>query len=126
LQEALAMASNPRSISVKDLSAHIDSALEHAQRRGPNRPKIKRTKDFLFDYPWIIGFILRDADIAGTDLDELQAIAREVATELQVSFGVKGEAVPSGGGMAEPALLFHGGHITMGYFPTKEFGAAHE
>jgi|1186.fasta_scaffold341798_2 hypothetical protein len=121
------MASRAGSISVKDLSAQIDKALEDAQRRGGgNRPHIKREPEFLFNYPWIIGFILREADVAGTNLHELQAIAHEVATELQVSSHVQGEKAVGGAGMAEHALLFHGGHVTMGFFPTKEFSTAHE
>ena len=46
------MASKPQSISVKDLSTHIDRALEKARRKHPKLPPIKRDRDFIFDYPW--------------------------------------------------------------------------
>ncbi|HEX8167991.1 MAG TPA: hypothetical protein VF601_19660 [Beijerinckiaceae bacterium] len=114
------MASKPQSISVKDLSAHVDRALENARRKRPKLPPIKRDRDFIFDYPWIIGFILRDIDFT-KNFSELQGLAQDVATELQAGAGGQVAA-----GRAQPAVLIHGGNVTMGFFPHDVFNSLHE
>lgn len=86
------------SISVKELSAKVDIAVEKALAR---HKKVTPVGGVIIS-PELIGFILREAELRDKTFGEVSQIATDVATQLKFK---------------NPAVVFKDGKITLGYVP---------
>lgn len=95
-----------KSISAKQLSAEVQAAVKKALAANAALKGIPAQPKFVMS-PWLIGFILREADLKNRTFGEAQGLATEVAHFL-----------PSARGQT-PATLIHNGHIIMGFIREK-------
>lgn len=93
---------NLASISRKELSDKVKSAVDQAIRH----PRLRglQPEGAVVIPPWLIGFILRDAELKERGLADVLSVAAEVASA-------------AGGAGAQPAFYHQGGHVIMGFFP---------
>ena len=117
------MASKPQSISVKDLSTHIDRALENARRKPRSFRRSSVIGTSSSTTPGSSGSSFATWTSRKAASASCRVLAKDVATELQAGPGM---AEAAAGGRAQPALLIHGGHVTMGYFPHDVFSGLRE
>ena len=95
-----------KSISARQLSSEVQAAVRKALASNAALKATPVEPKFVVS-PWLIGFILREADLKNKTFGDAQGLATEVASLL-----------PSAKGQT-PATLIHDGHIIMGYIQEK-------
>ena len=95
-----------KSISARQLSSEVQTAVRKALASHTALKAATVQPKFVMS-PWLIGFILREADLKNKTFGDAQGLATEVASLL-----------PSAKGQT-PATLIHDGHIIMGYIQEK-------
>lgn len=99
------MAVRPNSISTKDLSEAVRTAVQNIT----TLKEIKAVDASFASIPWpIVGFILRDADVNSASMSDLNKLAGSVAGALSAE-------------KATPATFAQGGHIIVGYVADASF-----
>jgi hypothetical protein len=107
------MTERAKSISAKQLSAEVQTAVQKATANHQLLGGVKLDPGFVLHPGLIWGFILRK-DLSKIPLGELQGLAGEVL-----------KATPSASG-ATPAALIHGKEIIVGFLPELQVSAFHE
>ena len=95
------------SISARELSARLRTAVQLAVRYNPDFPSTPEIG--LFPASGIIGFILRDPELQGATLSKLIKLASDVVSQVS-------ELATQ----SQPALLVRDGDIILGFFPSAE------
>jgi hypothetical protein len=95
-----------KSISAKQLSSEVQTAVKKALASNAALKGTPAQPKFVMS-PWLIGFILREAELKNKTFGDMQGLATEVANLL-----------PSAKGQT-PATLIHDGHIIMGFIQEK-------
>jgi len=95
-----------KSISAKQLSAEVQSAVKKAISNNAALKGTPAQPKFVMS-PWLIGFILRELELKNKTFGEVHALATDVAHQLPAA---KGQS---------PATLIHNGHIIMGFIQEK-------
>jgi hypothetical protein len=105
------MAERAKSISVAHLSTAAHQAAQTALRQTKNLTSLKPDPGVVIRPPWIIGIILRNADLA--HLAEYQQVAQHVAAQVD-------KAAPGAGAQAPRAAVYAADHIVIcGYYPVE-------
>jgi hypothetical protein len=99
------MAAQAKSISLSALSAAVTKAVEAEQQKSA------LGASFTANHPIIMG---RWFD-GKLDMATAESLATRIAQEVEHSGAVSAAATTVGGKGLEPAFLWHGGHIILGF-----------
>jgi len=95
-----------KSISARQLSSEVQAAVKQAIASNAALKGTTAQAKFVMS-PWLIGFILREAELENKTFGQAQGLAKDVVN-----------LIPSAKGQT-PATLIHNGHIIMGFVPEK-------
>ena len=100
------------SISIRELSAAVNTAVKAAVQKHPDF-NIHPTNDFVYHPYWIVGIPIPDIRIK--ELGQLQTLAAELTTQIQKAAPTAFSADAVGSHPVEPAVYIHGKLIICGY-----------
>lgn len=101
------MAKRPVSISVDQLNTTVRAAVAVVAKSNPALAKAAIKPQF-FPGPGIVGFILRDRDLAASRVSDVAKLSSSVASKVK--------------GVGTAATLIGGGHIICGFWPEPPIG----
>ncbi len=111
------MPTRATAISISKLSSAAHAAAKAALAKA-NLPNVQVEPGVIYGHPWIIGIILRDADLA--QVAQYQAVAEQITTSLS-KVALNPQPLPP----KESASLYIHDHIIIcGYRPVDELPLA--
>jgi hypothetical protein len=111
------MTHRPQSVSVGQFSAKVQEAVKAAAGRHSGI-KIDPDKDLILG-PWIIGFVLRNADLK--NFAAAHAFAEDVASHVPAIGGAGGGAAAAATLPHLPATFVINKHILCGFIERRQF-----
>lgn len=105
------MAEKAKAISVAHLTSAAHTAAQAALKQTKNLTAVKPEPGIIVRPPWIIGIIIRNADLA--HLSDYQQVAQHVATQVD-------KAAQGAGAQAPRSAVYAADHIVIcGYYPVE-------